>query len=80
MRVEDVDKMVAWILKNNDGWDVEAVNAMFNSGERVDISVKSPPPILMTYITSWANNQGTISFRDDIYGFDKQGQIIFTDA
>ncbi len=79
VRVENVDQMVAWVLKNNDGWDLAAINAMFNSGERVDVSVKSPPPIYTTYITSWANKQGTISFRDDIYGYDKLGQTVFDD-
>ncbi len=77
VRVEDVDEMVSWVLQNNEGWDLPAVNAMFNSGERVDVSVNQPPPIHMTYITGWANNQGTVSFRDDIYEFDKAGKVIF---
>ncbi len=79
VRVEDVDQMVAWVLQNNEGWDVDAVNTMFNSGERVDVSVKSPPPIHMTYITAWANKQGTVSFRDDVYEFDKMGKVVFED-
>ncbi len=79
VRVENVDQMVAWILKYNEGWDLAAVNAMFNSGERVDVTVKNPPPILMTYITAWANNQGTISFRDDVYGYDAAGISKFED-
>ncbi len=77
VRVENVDKMVAWILKNNEGWDLAKINAMFASGKRVDVEVKEPPQILTTYITAWANNKGTISFRDDVYGFDKIGKVNF---
>jgi len=80
VRVEKVDEMVAWLLSRNEGWDVTSVNTMFNSGERVDVLVKSPPIIHMTYITAWANNQGSVNFRDDVYDFDKAGKVVFEDA
>ena len=37
-------------------------------------------PIHTTYITAWANKQGTVSFRDDVYEFDQQGRVTFDDA
>jgi len=78
VRVDDVDTMVSWLLQSNDeGWDVNAVNSMFSSGERVDVAIKSPVPILTTYITAWANKQGTVSFREDVYEYDKIGKVTF---
>ena len=28
-------------------------------------------PIDMIYLTIWVNEDGTVAFRDDIYGYDK---------
>jgi murein L,D-transpeptidase YcbB/YkuD len=59
---------------------VGAVEAVFNSNERLDVQIKKPTPIHTTYITAWANRQGTVSFRDDVYEFDAQGRVTFEDA
>ena len=76
VRVDDVVDMVAWILRDN-GWDRSAVEATFASGERLDVSVENPVPIHTTYITAWANRQGTVSFREDVYEYDKAGKVTF---
>ena len=77
VRVADVDAFVAWILRDNGGWDVNAVNATFASGERLDVPVKNPVPLQTTYITAWANRQGVVSFRDDVYNYDAEGKVDF---
>ncbi|WP_072338768.1 L,D-transpeptidase family protein [Devosia enhydra] len=77
VRVDDVAKFVAWILRENGGWDQEVVDAMFATNERLDVNVGKPVPIHTTYITAWANRQGTVSFRDDVYQFDAAGKITF---
>jgi murein L,D-transpeptidase YcbB/YkuD len=77
MRVENVDQLVAWLLRDNGGWDIGTVTAAFESNERLDVSVSNPVPIHTTYITAWANRQGTVSFRDDVYSFDQEGKVQF---
>lgn len=77
VRVEGVDKLVAWLLRDNGGWDLNAVHAVFNSNDRLDVSLQQPVPIHTTYITAWANRQGTVSFRDDVYNYDAQGKVNF---
>lgn len=77
VRVEEVDQLVAWLLRDNGGWDVASVQAAFNSSQRLDVAVQSPVPIHTTYITAWANRQGTVSFRDDVYAFDATGKVEF---
>ena len=47
---------------------------------REDVKLKTQIPIHTTYITAWANRQGTVSFRDDVYQFDAQGITNFSDA
>ncbi|WP_158625961.1 L,D-transpeptidase family protein [Arsenicitalea aurantiaca] len=77
VRVDGVNQFVAWILRDNGGWDTEIVDGMFASNERLDVDVKAPVPIHTTYITAWANRQGTVSFRDDVYQFDAEGRVTF---
>ncbi len=80
VRVNTVNELVAWLLRDNGGFDLNAVNAIFESNERLDVDVTNPVPIHTTYITAWANRQGTVSFRDDVYQFDAQGKVVFEDV
>ena len=76
VRVSQVDEFVSGVLRDN-GYDIIAVNAAFASGDRPDVSVRNPVPIFTTYFTAWANRNGVVSFRDDIYEFDKTGKTDF---
>lgn len=78
VRVQHVDELVSWLLADNGGWDLASVRAAFNSDQRLDVQVKARVPIHSTYITAWANRQGTVSFRDDVYNYDAQGKVKFT--
>ncbi len=80
VRVEGVNELVDWLIGPNGGWDQGAIDAVFNSNERLDVSLKKPTPIHTTYVTAWANKQGTVSFRDDVYQFDAQGLVDTTTA
>lgn len=80
VRVENVATLVAWLLRDNGGWDVATVEAMFNSGETLEVPLQIQVPIHTTYITAWANRQGTVSFRDDVYAFDAAGTTTFADS
>ncbi len=77
VRVENPQEMVAWILSQNGGWDINTVQAMFSTSERLDVSVSAPPAIHFVYVSAWANRQGTVSFRSDVYDYDKTGQVVF---
>lgn len=77
VRVEGVNELVAWLLRDNGGWDQARVDSTFASLERLDVECEARVPLHTTYITAWANKQGTVSFRDDVYEFDKQGKVTF---
>jgi len=78
VRVDGVNQLVAWLLRDNGDWDQARVDQTFASLERLDVSLRTQMPIHTTYITAWANRQGTVSFRDDVYKFDEQGKVRFT--
>ena len=77
VRVDGVNQLVNWLLRDNGDWDQTRVDTTFESLERLDVQLKAQVPIHTTYITAWANRQGTVSFRDDVYKFDEQGKVTF---
>lgn len=77
VRVEGVNQLVNWLLRDNGDWDQAKVDAQFESNQRLDVECKARVPLHTTYITAWANRQGTVSFRDDVYKFDEQGKVTF---
>ena len=80
VRVDGVNQLVNWLLRDNGDWDINRVNSTFDSNERLDVECKARVPLHTTYITAWANKQGIVSFRDDVYQFDAQGKVTFDQA
>ena len=80
VRVEGVNQLVNWLLRDNGDWDQPKVDMTFESLQRLDVECEARVPIHTTYITAWANRQGTVSFRDDVYKFDEQGKVSFEQA
>jgi murein L,D-transpeptidase YcbB/YkuD len=80
VRAENIDTLVAWLLRDNGDWDLPGVQTAFEEGVREDVKLKVQVPIHTTYITAWANSQGTVSFRDDVYQFDAVGKVSFPET
>jgi murein L,D-transpeptidase YcbB/YkuD len=80
VRVDGVNQLVNWLLRDNGDWDQARVDQTFESNQRLDVECKARVPLHTTYITAWANKQGIVSFRDDVYKFDEQGKITFDQA
>jgi murein L,D-transpeptidase YcbB/YkuD len=77
VRVDNVADLVSWLLRDNGDWDRTRVDSTFASLQRLDVECQGRVPLHTTYITAWANRQGTVSFRDDVYQFDAQGKVTF---
>ena len=78
VRVQNVRELVTWILQSNGSdWSRGRVDEVISSAERLDVKVKKPVPLYMTYVTAWANADGVVHFRDDIYGRDGLGVDLF---
>jgi murein L,D-transpeptidase YcbB/YkuD len=73
IRVEKPADLVAWVLRNNPGWDLERVKAMMN-GEKNNLQVNlvTRIPVLIVYGTATVNEENQIRFFDDIYGYDAE--------
>jgi murein L,D-transpeptidase YcbB/YkuD len=71
IRVDQPADLVAWVLRNNPGWDVERVKALMNGDqENLQVNLVSRIPVLIVYGTAAVNEENQIRFFDDIYGYD----------
>ena len=70
VRVQNVREYVFWILKNTPEWPQERIMQVMTNGERIDAKVTDPVPLYFQYVTAWANSDGIVQFRDDIYQRD----------
>ena len=75
IRVQNVRDYVAWLLRDNPGWDRAKIDEAISSGERIDVKLSNPVPVYWVYITGWATPDGVVQFRDDIYQRDGFGTV-----
>ena len=73
IRVQKPEDLVAWVLRNNPGWDLERVKATMN-GEKnnIQVNLTTRIPVLIVYGTATVNEENQIRFFDDIYGYDAE--------
>jgi murein L,D-transpeptidase YcbB/YkuD len=69
IRVEKAFDLAVEILRGSE-WSAENLRQEIDSGSRQTITLDSPVPIYLVYITCWVDDQGEIQFRRDIYGQD----------
>jgi murein L,D-transpeptidase YcbB/YkuD len=75
IRVDQPADLVAWVLRNNPGWDVERVKALMNGDqENLQVNLVRRIPVLIVYGTAAVNEENQIRFFDDIYGYDAELQ------
>jgi murein L,D-transpeptidase YcbB/YkuD len=71
VRVENVFDLVDWIARYEPGWEEPGrARATVEAGLAVDVNLSRPVPVHFVYITAWAERDGDIEFRPDVYGRD----------
>jgi murein L,D-transpeptidase YcbB/YkuD len=85
VRVEGVYDLAAWLLQGVEGakggaWDRQALLQEIASGEREDIKLAKAVPVIWVYMTGWASGDGTVHFRDDVYGIDGEREEMTAQA
>ncbi|HAC59444.1 MAG: murein L,D-transpeptidase [Parvibaculum sp.] len=74
VRVRDVRGLVAWIMAGDDAsWNEQRVEGMVDAGHYRNVSLAVPIPIYLAYLTAWAEADGVVNFRDDVY--DRDGSV-----
>lgn len=71
VRVDD-PRDLARRLIDSDAWPEAAIDEAIASGETQRVPLKQPIPVYVLYWTAFADPDGTVEFRDDVYGRDKR--------
>lgn len=72
VRVEKAKELVLTILKDDDTWTLEKIDAAMNAGEESICSLKHKIPVHIGYFTAWVDENGEISFYKDVYERDER--------
>lgn len=72
VRVEEAEKLTAFVLEGAEGWDSERIERTYQSSKTA--TVKVPPlPVYIVYWPAWVDTQsGELHFHPDIYGRNAQ--------
>jgi L,D-transpeptidase YcbB len=62
---------MAQVLLAPQGISRERIEAIVASGKNTTIKLAEPIPVHVVYITSFVNKDGSVHFREDVYGRDK---------
>jgi len=71
VRVEN-PRELARILLDSDQWSRDAIDAAIATGETQSIPLHKTLPVYMLYFTAFVDPDGTVEFRDDVYGRDRR--------
>ena len=78
IRLNDAEQMANWVLNGQGDWDAARIHdALYGSQDGEDhdnrqVGLKTPLPVSILYLTANADEDGTVHFFDDVYGYDKQ--------
>ncbi|MEQ8232474.1 MAG: L,D-transpeptidase family protein, partial [Gammaproteobacteria bacterium] len=70
IRVENPLALATLLLADDPAWDRAALEAAIARGRTERVRLARPVPILLLYLTAFADPHGALHFRDDVYGRD----------
>jgi murein L,D-transpeptidase YcbB/YkuD len=71
IRVEEPAELAAWLLRDQPKWTLENIKTAMQSGpDNQQVNLSTPVPVVIVYLTAFAEENGEVYFYDDIYGLD----------
>jgi murein L,D-transpeptidase YcbB/YkuD len=71
IRIEKPIDFAHYLMQENPRWTRENIIAAIDSGVSQTLRLPSPIPLHFIYWTAWVDGDGTLQFREDIYGRDR---------
>lgn len=78
IRIEQPLRLAELLL--GEGWGGERLPELIDAGESLTLALPEPVPVHVAYLTAWVDADGTIHFRDDLYGRDENLIALFDDG
>ena len=71
VRVEDPERLAKYVLRAYDEWDGDRIASAMRAGRERGVKLDTALPVHIAYFTAWVNDDGRLSFFNDVYGHDK---------
>lgn len=71
IRLENPIDLAEYLLRGRPKWNRERILTAIDGGRRKVLSLPDPINVHVLYLTAWVEKDGTLNFRDDIYGKDR---------
>jgi murein L,D-transpeptidase YcbB/YkuD len=71
IRVEKPSELAAYVLRDQPEWTFERIEEAMHAEKEKRVSLKTAIPVHLLYWTAWADADGTVNFREDVYGYDE---------
>ncbi len=72
IRIQDPAKFAALLLEDDPSWTPEKINEAMNQEKEQIVDLKKHIPVVIFYLTFWADSNGSPHFRSDIYNRDPE--------
>jgi murein L,D-transpeptidase YcbB/YkuD len=72
IRLEDPFGLAETLISNEMGWSKYELLSLSKQSKSKVVALNEAVPIHITYMTAWADEQGIVNFRPDIYNRDSQ--------
>jgi murein L,D-transpeptidase YcbB/YkuD len=77
IRLERPFDLADYLMDSDPKWNDEMVYDILNQGKTKYIKVAKPTKVIITYLTTWVDDEGNLQFRDDLYGIDGLNQAVY---
>lgn len=79
IRLSKPEELADYLLSDNANWPTSKIHEMMvKGGKNTWVKLKEKIPVYIVYFTAWVTKDGTLNFRDDIYGHDaKMKKMMF---
>lgn len=72
IRIQNPEDFAAKLLRSDPSWTASRIDeAMHQSTEKI-VHLKKKIPVVLLYLTFWADSKGDAHFREDVYGRDQE--------
>lgn len=79
IRVQNPMELAEWLLRDHPDWPPARIRAVAEGSVETAVILPEPIPVHLLYWTAWADPDGVIHFREDIYSRDDRVWTALTD-
>jgi len=72
VRVEHPADLAVYLLQDQPEWTPELIEEAMHAEKEKQVPLKAHFPIHLIYWTAWADKDGNLQFREDVYGYDQK--------